>query len=297
MDKMIEVVEIAPRDGYQILTEFVPTDLKKKVISGIAASGVRNIQVTSFVKAIPQMADAEDVAEWSLSHFPDINISGLGLNQKGMERAFATGLHEVNYVICLSEKHNLQNVRRTHEQSFSELGTIIREFPDKFIVLDIASAFGYYGDNVTTDGLLRFMERAYEAGVRAFNLCDSVGLSTPQLIRERVSSALAHYPDARFDIHIHDTRGMGMLCTLVAIECGVGRIQTTLGGLGGCPFAHGATGNTCTEDVVYMLERNGYRTGIDFEKLLGISKFQKSHIQGNYSGHHVDINLSAITVQ
>lgn len=294
----IEIFEAGPRDGYQNISDLIPTEEKKRIIDGLARSGVTHIQVTSFVNpiAVPQMQDSGEVAEYCKERYPELDILALVPNLRGARDAYAAGIRHISYVVSLSESHNKANVNRTKEESVRELEAIVREYPDVKICVDIATAFGCPFEGKPEDGeLIRFAGMLYLRGFREICLCDTIGMANPRQVREEVSKVMEKYPDMCPAVHIHDTRGMGLACTLAAVETGVSRVQSTLGGLGGCPFAPGASGNTATEDLVYMLREMGYETGIDFEELLKLSKYQKSVINGNYSGHHVMITVPQIS--
>ena len=158
------------------------------------------------------------------------------------------------------------------------------------ITVGMATSLGCPFEGIPSrEKVLDFCKRIYDTGVRAMYLADTIGIADPRQVRELSKAVLERFPDCDWQVHIHDTRGMGLVNTLAAIECGITKVQSTLGGLGGCPFAPGASGNTATEDLVYMLERMGYETGIDFEKLLAASKYQKSFVDGIYSGHQMNI--------
>lgn len=299
-NKNIEVVEVGPRDGFQNVSEFIPTEIKLKTIDGAVRSGIKNIQITSFVhpKAIPQMKDAKEITEYCMEKHPDINLFALVPNLYGAREAVNSGLKELSYVVSISQTHNFKNVKRTHDESFDELAQILESYPDVKINLDVATTFGCPFEGIfPLKKVMSFLERAYNAGVRSFNLCDTIGIATPDKIKEIIVNALKSYPDCEFQIHIHDTRNMGIINTYTAIECGINKVQTTIGGLGGCPFAPGASGNTSTEDLVYMLNNMGFDTGIDFEKLLTTAKFLKENVPGNYSGHHIEIDPNKVSVQ
>jgi hydroxymethylglutaryl-CoA lyase len=296
----IEVVEVGPRDGFQNVSKFIPTEIKLKTIDAAVDSGIKNIQITSFVhpKAIPQMKDAKEITEYCIANYPNINLFALVPNLFGAREAVNSGLKELSYVISVSQTHNLKNVKRTHDESFKELMQIMDSYADVKINLDVATAFGCpFEGSFSLEKIMSFLERAYHAGVRSFNLCDTIGIATPDKIKELIESALKKYLDCEFQIHIHDTRNMGIINTYTAIECGVNKVQTTIGGLGGCPFAPGASGNTSTEDLVYMLNKMGFDTGIDFEKLLIVAKYLKENVSGNYSGHHVEIDPNKVFFQ
>lgn len=295
----VNIVEVGPRDGFQSVKEFIPTDMKIKIIEGLIEAGVKKIQCGSFVspKAIPQMKDAKEIFEFFLnSHKADhVDFFALVPNYKGAQNAYDTGVREISYVISVSESHNKANVNKSHDESFAELEKIIHDFPDLKICIDVATAFGCPFEGETSlESLMKFIERGYKLGIRIFTLCDTVGVAYPTQVKLFVNSVLEKFADCKFEIHIHDTRNMGIVNSLIAIENGITNVQTALGGLGGCPFAPGASGNTSTEDLVYMLEKMNISTGVSFDKLLNVAKFQKENIKGNYSGHHINIQGTCI---
>jgi len=292
----IQIVEVGPRDGFQNLCNYVPVETKLRFIDGMLEAGIRHMQITSFVspKTIPQMKDSAEVAQACLSKHPDMDLFALVPNLKGARRAAELGMKKITNVISLSSSHNQANIRRTHEESFEELKKMHEQLPDLEISMDIATAFGCpFEGKLSLDELLTFIRRGYELGVKEFTLCDTVGLADPAQVRRYCSAVLKEFPECTFQVHIHDTRNMGMVCTLAAIESGITHVQTTLGGLGGCPFAPGASGNTATEDLVYMLNQMGYDTGVNFDKLLALAKEEKNLIPGVYSGHHININTNS----
>lgn len=291
--RAIPVVEVGPRDGLQNLKEFLPTDRKLALIDGLVQAGVTHIQITSFVspKVIPQMQDAEEVARVCLERYPQADLFALVPNLRGAQTAQRLGMKKVANVISLSESHNKANINRTRTQSLEELARIRESLPDLEVCVDVATAFGCpFEGRPTQQALLDFVGQVYQLGIREFCLCDTVGVADPAQIRSALIAAKESFPDSIFQVHIHDTRNMGMVNTLAAIESGADGVQSTLGGLGGCPFAPGASGNTATEDLVYMLHLMGYETGIDFPKLLELAKEFYRKVPGNYSGHHIHIN-------
>lgn len=288
----IQIFEVGPRDGFQNICDYIPVETKLKIIDKLVDAGIQHMQITSFVspKAILQMRDAKEIVEICLKKYPTLDLFALVPNLRGAQMAYETGLKKVTNVISLSESHNRANINRSREQSLEELERILHTYPQLEVCVDIATVFGcpFEGD-LGIVALLDFLQNLYEKGIRLFNLCDTIGVAHPKQVREIIKKVLEIYPDCTFQIHIHDTRNMGMVNTLAAIECGITEVQSTLGGLGGCPFAPGASGNTATEDLVYMLEKMGYETNINFQKLLDLSKWQTTIIQGNYSGHHIHI--------
>lgn len=292
----VSILEVGPRDGFQNLHEILPTGEKLEIIDGLIASGVRDIEITSFVspKAIPQMADAKAVAMACVEKYPDTTLWALIPNLHGAKAAVECGIHNVNYVISLSETHNRANINRTHEQSFTELESILETYPQLHICVGMATAFGCpFEGRPSIDAAVAFARRLWALGIREINLADTIGVADPAQVRDTIYAMKRELPDCRFHVHIHDTRNMGMVNSLMAIEAGIHVVETSLGGLGGCPFAPGASGNTATEDLVYMLARMGYETGIGFDRLLALAKDVYRMIPGIYSGHHIHIKTDS----
>lgn len=296
MARRIEIVEVGPRDGFQNLCEYIPVEDKLHFIDGLADAGIKHIQITSFVspKAIPQMKDAAEVARESLFRHPDLHLFALVPNLRGAQSAKEAGLNKVSNVISLSESHNKANIRRTHDESFTELDKILDSAGDMNVSIDVATAFGCpFEGKFPVTKLVDFLGRAHDKGIREFTLCDTTGMANPAQVREVVGKVIEAFPDTTFQAHIHDTRNMGMVNTLAAIEAGINHVQSTLGGLGGCPFAPGASGNTATEDLVNMLNDMGFETGVDQDKLVKLAREEKERIPGIYSGHLLNIPVSA----
>jgi hydroxymethylglutaryl-CoA lyase len=285
-------VEIGPRDGFQNVKTYIPVEIKLQIIDGLVKAGYKKIQCTSFVspRAIPQMVDAAQVAQTVLEKYPQVEFFALVPNLRGAQNAVAAGLKEITPVMSLSESHNLNNVRRTREQSIEEIRSIREAFPDIKITQDIATVFGCpFEGEMSVDALVELVGRLDGLGIHAFTLCDTVGLAYPALVQKVFGAVKKAFPADEFNVHIHDTRNMGLLNSYVALECGADSVQAAVGGLGGCPFAPGASGNTSSEDLVYMLNKCGFDTGVDFDKLLETAKFAKKVIDGNFSGHQINI--------
>ena len=292
MNRHIDIVEVGPRDGFQNLCEYIPLERKLAFIDGLVDAGVTHMQITSFVspKAIPQMQDAADLTQRCLERYPALDLFALVPNMKGAQRAADLGMRKVANVISLSESHNKANIRRTHEESLAELRQMQESLSQLKITVDVATTFGCpFEGKPPLQRVVDFVGTIYGMGVREITLCDTVGVANPAQVRQVVTAVGSAFPDCAFQVHIHDTRNMGMACTLAAIESGVNAVQSTLGGLGGCPFAPGASGNTATEDLVYMLHEMGFATGIDFTKALALAKIEYKTLPGNYSGHHLHI--------
>lgn len=296
MKNKIEIIEVGPRDGFQSVKSdccLIPTEEKLTVIDALIGAGVRHMEFTSFVspKAIPQLADAAEVTRVALSSHPDADLFALVPNLRGAQNAYALGLRKVCYVVSLSKSHNKANINRTHEQSLEAYQEIRRELPDLDIIVDLATAFGcpFEGKYEEPEQAVAFLKDYVDAGMKTCCLCDTIGIADPAQVRRLISAIQAAYPALELMVHFHDTRGLGMVNTLTAIGMGVTKVQSALGGLGGCPFAPGASGNLSTEDLVWMLNEMGYDTGISFSKLLAAAKQQSAAVPGQYSGHHIRI--------
>ena len=287
------IVDVGPRDGFQSVKEFIPTDIKLDVIGALVEAGVRKVQVTSFVspKAVEQMRDAALVVERVLERYACAEFFALTPNLRGARAAAEVGLGEISVVVSLSESHNMANVRQTVGQSVEGIAAIRQELPDMGVIVDIATVFGCpYEGRMEIAPLIDLIGKLSGLGIDSFTLCDTVGMAYPSLVKAVFDAAKSAFPDNIFSAHIHDTRNMGIICSYTALLNGAQSIQTSIAGLGGCPFAPGASGNTATEDFVYLLEKEGYCTGISFERLLETAKFLKSSVpSGCYSGHHLAI--------
>ena len=291
----IEVVEVGPRDGFQSVRCAAPiaSELKLEVIDKLIAAGVKHMEYTSFVspKAIPQLADAQTVTEAVMKKYPGLDLFALVPNLRGAQNAYELGLRKVCYVVSLSKSHNKANINRTHEQSLEAYQEIRAAYPDLEVVVDLATTFGcpFEGKYNDSQAVVNFLKDYADAGMTTCCLCDTIGIADPAQVKSVIGELKASYPNLQLQVHFHDTRGLGMVNTMAAIESSVTEVQSALGGLGGCPFAPGASGNLSTEDMVWMLNEMGFKTGVSFSKVLEAAKFQAIHIPGNYSGHHIHI--------
>jgi len=291
--RTIELYEVGPRDGFQNIDDYIPLETKLRIIEGLIESGLRHLQITSFVspKAVPQMRDAREVASVCLDKYPDADLFALVPNLRGAQAAWDAGITSVSYVVSLSESHNKANIRRSHEESFAELEAIIGTYPEMDVCIDLSTTFGcpFEGMKDKSD-VVPFLKPYVDIGIGMINLCDTIGIANPSQVRRVIESVQDTYPSLDLQVHIHDTRNMGMVNTLAAIECGIDKVQSTLGGLGGCPFAPGASGNLASEDLAFMLAEMGYEVGVDIDKMIELAKYQASVIPtGQYSGHHFRI--------
>ncbi|MEL7468507.1 MAG: hydroxymethylglutaryl-CoA lyase [Pseudomonadota bacterium] len=273
MDRDILVRDVGPRDGLQLVKSVLPTEIKLAWIKADIAAGVPEIECCSFVPphVIAQFGDAVDVATQA-SALGGAVMSALTPNLKGAQIGFQTGVPKINYVMSVSETHNQQNVRRTREQSLDGFRAIIAErnatAPDVKIGIGLATALGCTLEgNVPELDTLDLLEKVLEAGADEVMLPDTVGYAHPSQVRSLFRAGIAMAGDVPVWSHFHDTRGLGLANALAALEAGCIRFDASLAGLGGCPFAPGATGNIVLEDLVFMLESEGLSTRIDLEAL------------------------------
>ncbi len=274
MGEKVTVCEVGPRDGLQMAKAQMPTAIKTRWIAAMAAAGIPEIEVGSFVspRLIPQMADTAEIVRRAIL-LPNVLIVALVPNLKGAEAAYAAGAHRVSIPVSVSEGHSKANLNRTPTEQIAEVARIVawvRAQPRKMEVETACStAFGCSFDGrVPTSSVVRVASGLAEAGVDMVSLADTVGYAHPALIREVVRAVQAEI-GATFDgLHLHDTMGLGIANALAGLEEGVRNFDSALAGLGGCPFAPGASGNIVTEDLVFMLESMGFETGIDLAKLI-----------------------------
>ena len=278
MTEHAHVREVGLRDGLQSIAEILPIEQKIAWLDAEHAAGVREIEVSSFVppKLLPQLADAEAVVRHALS-LPGLTVSALIPNLRGAQRGLALGVHEMNFVLSVSEGHNRANVRRTTAESIEDFRRVLALChtapPDRRprVACGLATAFGCTIEGAVDEDRVRDIAvEVAEAGADAIILADTVGYGQPAAVERvfrRVIADVAPLPVAG---HFHDTRGLGLANVLAALNAGARAFDASLGGLGGCPYAPGATGNIVTEDLAFMLEAMGFDTGIDIERLIKV---------------------------
>jgi hydroxymethylglutaryl-CoA lyase len=280
------VREVGLRDGLQNLSTFVPTEAKLEWIRAEIAAGVREIEVTSFVppKLIPQFADAEQVAQAAMA-MPGLTVMTLVPNLRGAERAFALGVHKIDYVVSVSRTHNLKNVRREREESLEDFKRIVAARDAAGLkgrtqlAAGLSTALGCsYEGRIPVDDVRRCAAFLAQAGADEIMVADTVGYADPWQVREVFQAVLAETGKIPVAAHFHDTRGTGLANVAAAVECGIRRFDASLGGLGGCPFAPGASGNIVMEDLCFMLDSMGLRTGVDMARLLAVRAIPAAHL-------------------
>jgi hydroxymethylglutaryl-CoA lyase len=299
--KTDEVVirEVMLRDGLQNIVDFIPTESKIELFRLIVASGLKSIEVTSFVspKAIPQFRDAAQVVQAAARMTPPgVEVSALIPNLKGAELAVASGMRNVGLVMSVSESHNINNVRRTTAESLDELKRVVElkaKYPDLIVKAGMATVFGCpFEGKIKPEVTLGFIRKFYQLGIRDMSMADTVGFGNPKEVKEMCRLAGTEFPDVSFSIHLHNTRGLGLANSLAAYEAGIRVHDGAVGGLGGCPFAPGAKGNTSTEDLVFMFEEMGVKTGVNLDALLEASRyFQKVKKDVNYSSSIIEVGV------
>ncbi|KMO11688.1 hydroxymethylglutaryl-CoA lyase [Methylobacterium indicum] len=271
----IFVQEVATRDGFQIEPVFVPTPEKIRLIDALSAAGFTRIEVSSFVspKAVPALADAAEVFS-GIARRPGTTYVALVPNPKGAERALAALADEINLVASVSETHNRANMGMTPEASIRGFAAIMETVRGQVSVnATAATAFGCPFEGIEPeDKVLAQVERYLALGVDGVTLADTTGMANPRQVARLVARVLPLVGPERLTLHFHNTRGCGLANVLAAYEAGARRFDAALGGLGGCPFAPGATGNICTEDLVSMAEEMGLTTGLDLDALLTLSR-------------------------
>lgn len=291
----VKVVEVGPRDGFQNVPAFISTTNKIAIIEGLIASGITSIELTSFVspKAIPQLADAREVCQTILDRHGDkIEASVLVPNLKGAQLAQAAGIEEVVWVISVSETHNKANVNRTHDQSLADLAKMREAMPKLKVRVDLATAFACpFAGWVEPEAVAALAGKIIDLGIDKLVLCDTIGVATPDRVYRLATFMQNSFPDIDFSLHLHDTRGMGLVNTLAGLLAGITVFETSIGGLGGCPFAPGAAGNTSTEDLVNMLQGMHINTGIDLDKLLEVVNLVQEKVAAPLSSHMIKAKL------
>lgn len=267
--------DVVTRDGFQIEPNFIPTDDKVKLVDELSRCGFAKIEVTSFTspKAIPMLRDAEEVMG-RVERMPGVEYTVLVPNLRGAERAFESRADEFNLVMSTSETHNLANLRMGREKSFSGLTEVIRYVDGRTpINVSLSTAFGCPMEGHVAQSVVEeFVQRFADLGVRGVTICDTTGMAHPAQVALMANSLQKKFADLQLTFHFHNTRGMGLANVLAAVQSGIVRFDGSLGGLGGCPYAPGASGNISSEDAIHMLDAMGYDTGIDIPRLIALAR-------------------------
>ena len=267
--------DVVTRDGFQIEPNFIPTVDKVRLIDELSQCGFAKIEVTSFTspKAIPMLRDAEEVMG-RIKRVPSVEYTVLVPNLRGAERAFESKADEFNLVMSTSETHNLANLRMTREKSFAGLAEVIKYVDGRTpINVSLSTSFGCPMEGDVPQKVVEgFAQRFADLGVRGLTICDTTGMANPAQVISMSESMQKLFPEMQVTMHFHNTRGMGLANVLAAVQSGITRFDGSLGGLGGCPYAPGASGNISSEDAIHMLDAMGYDTGMNIPSLLAIAR-------------------------
>jgi hydroxymethylglutaryl-CoA lyase len=294
----VTIVEVGPRDGLQSVTQTMSTPAKLRWLDALAAAGVREIQVGSFVspRALPQMADCADVVRHALT-LPDLRVSVLAPNLRYAQRAFDAGVHALTIPVSVSEPHSIANIRMTHDEIVEDVRAIVAlrdaRYPGIEVEVGLATAFGCTIQGVVPeDDVIRMACRVAECGVDSIHPADTVGFASPTQVRRLLRRLRAEVGERCGAVHLHNTRGQGLANVVAALDVGIRAFDSSHGGLGGCPYAPGATGNIVTEDLVFLLESMGLRTGVDIERLIEARSVLAVGLPGEeLYGHVADAGL------
>jgi hydroxymethylglutaryl-CoA lyase len=274
--RRIHLQEVGTRDGLQNEAAFVPTEDKIALVDALSRTGLAKIEVTAFVspQAIPALRDAEIVLR-EIQRAPGVVYTALVPNVRGAERAIDARVDEMNLVMSVSETHNLANLRMTRAQSFAALEAVIARAQEAGVPVNVSLScvFGCPMEGeVDADEALAWAGRFIERGARGITLCDTTGMAYPTQVAAITAAFRARWPATELTLHFHNTRGMGLANVLAGIDAGADRFDASLGGLGGCPYAPGATGNVCTEEIAHALALMGFDTGLDLAAVIDASK-------------------------
>ena len=280
----ILVSEVGPRDGLQSIERVMPLAAKKAWIAAEAAAGVKEIEVGSFVppSLLPQMADTAELAAFART-IPGLNVVALVPNAKGAARAAEAGVHAMSIPFSMSETHSQRNVRKDHPAMLAEIAEVARIAREAGIhfAVSLSTAFGCTIEGaVNEEQVVRLAAAAAEAGAQEFSMSDTTGYADPAQVRRLIRKVRAAVGDKLTTLHLHNTRGLGLANALAGLEEGITTLDASIGGLGGCPYAPGASGNLVTEDLVLMLNSMGLDTGIDLERLLEVRKILAEALPG-----------------
>ena len=291
LPETVELIEVCPRDGFQNVHDLIPFDAKVAIIKKLAEAGFKRIEAVSFVspKAIPQMADAKDVMLAVKDTLKAHGVRSVALvpNARGVETALECGVDDLTYVVSVSEKHNMANVRRTPDESLAQFKELAGQYGHQMrFRLALATALGCpFGEEIRTERVAEMVRFGLEQGCEEVMIADTVGMSNPKRTYDLMEALVKEFGPDRFVMHLHDTRGLALANTLACMQLGVHKFESAAGGLGGCPFAPGAAGNVATEDVLNMMSEMGIATGIDNDVLHEAVELIQANVHANIVSH------------
>ncbi len=295
LPKRVQIYEVGPRDGLQNEARQIPTADKIKFIDALSATGLRHIEITSFVspKWIPQLADAVDVAR-QVQRRSGVHFSALVPNRRGLDAAATAGMREIAVFLSASETHNKKNVNKSIDETLKAFDLVVGPALEREMKVRayVSTVFGcpYEGD-VDAKMALRLSQTLRQMGVYQVSLGDTIGVANPVQVERILEMVLAEVPHEQIAVHFHDTQGTALANCMVALGKGVTTIDASIGGLGGCPYAPGASGNLATEDVVAMLHSMGVETGIDLGKLVECSRLAASFVGHDLPSKYLKAHL------
>ena len=286
MTKNFEIMEVGLRDGLQIIKKDISIDYKLSIIESLIESGIRNIQVTSFVnpKRVPSMADAEELVKL-LPIVKGVQFSGLVFNQIGVERAIRAGLTKIETSISISETYSYNNLGMSISESIDNLKKIVSTADKNKMQLraGLQCVWGStYDDTIDQMNVIKRLSDILEMGISRISLCDTTGMARPNDVYSVLDIIYKTFPNIKISMHLHNTNGLGLLNLNEALKFDINEIDTSMGGIGGSPFIEGSSGNIATEDTIYMLDNLGYNIGIDIKKISKISRKLEKKIGGSY---------------
>ncbi|CAM3265837.1 MULTISPECIES: hydroxymethylglutaryl-CoA lyase [Brevibacillus] len=293
----VKIVEVGPRDGLQNEKDILPSAVKAALINKLAEAGLQTIEASSFVNPrwIPQLADADEVLS-TINRAQGVTYTALVPNLRGLERARACGLNEIALFMSASQTHNLKNINKTLEETYP----ILREVALEALALGmrvrgyVSTVFGCpYEGKVPLDNSRRVTEALLEMGAYEISLGDTIGVATPKQVHDLFRELVKDAPVQRLAGHFHDTRGTGLANVVAAMDVGIRTFDSSIGGLGGCPYAPGAAGNISTEDLIYMLHGMEYETGVDLQKLLEAGAFIQKQLGRDLNSKVLKAHLAA----
>lgn len=283
LPKKVKINEVVLRDGLQLEDKVLSVDEKKTLFDQLVKANLRTVEFGSFVhpKLVPQMANSGELFELISKGSNQLELIALIPNLKGAKNAQGKGVKRLNFVFSASDTHNQQNVQKSTEESLEELKEILVYCEDHGMLVNVsvATTFGCpFEGEVSKDRIQWILEQLVPLNVKTITLADTTGMANPQQVYDLVSEMTTKFPEQSFNLHFHNTRGMGLANMMGAMQAGITSFDASLGGLGGCPFAPGATGNICTEDVVHMLHSMGIETGLSLEELLSASRTLQQYV-------------------
>lgn len=284
LPKEVKICEVAPRDGFQSFPEWIPTEKKIEIIRRLPETGIRSIEITSFVhpKVVPQLKDAEEVVKGTINELKEVDIRALVPNLRGAERAVDAGVKKLKTMLSATDSHSLSNANETVENAQKNLMPIFEFAARKNVEVmgSISVAFGCsFEGNVPIEQLIKIIKNYESMGVKEISLADTTGMAQPKQVHDTLHELKERFPKMTYSMHFHNTRGMALANIFASLQQGITHFDSSISGLGGCPYIPNATGNVATEDLVHMINEMGIETGIQLDELLDVAKFTANTLQ------------------